>query len=61
MEEMVVVGRLCWTEQSIAYDEEHEKQFQRPSPLELRMVCESRSPWIKMKMSKYEQFLFLQQ
>ncbi|KAH9698867.1 hypothetical protein KPL71_024159 [Citrus sinensis] len=37
MEEMVVVGRLCWTEQSIAYDEEHEKQFQRPSPLELRM------------------------
>ncbi|KAK9175229.1 hypothetical protein WN944_027235 [Citrus x changshan-huyou] len=37
MEEMVVVGRLCWTEQSIAYDEEHEKQFQQPSPLELRM------------------------
>ena len=38
MEEMVRVGRLCWAEQSIADTEEHEKQFQRPPPLELRRV-----------------------
>lgn len=32
LEEMVVGGRLCWTPQLIAYDEEHDKQFQWPLP-----------------------------